>query len=290
MNGLLILNKDKNMTSFDCVAIAKKVFNTKKVGHTGTLDPLATGVLVLCVGDATKLVPFLEADSKTYIAEVLIGKSTTTYDLEGEVTKETKVSSLSDDEVDNVLKKFVGNITQTPPIYSAIKVNGKKLYEYARNNKEVEIPQRNVTINSLERISDVVIYDGIAKFSIKCDVSKGTYIRSLCFDIAKELGYPGLMSSLVRTRSGNFKLDDSYSIDDLKNGNVTLKNMIDGLSNYKVIDGADYLRELTNGKPISFNSIACREERIVLTLNNELKAIYELDSTNERYKALRIWN
>ena len=160
MNKILVVNKPIGFTSHDVVNKLRKIFKTKRVGHTGTLDPDATGVLVVCLNDATKLVQFLEADSKEYIAEVLIGKSTDTYDLSGNIIDEKNVDSLSNKEIDKVLNTFIGQIKQQPPIYSAIKINGKKLYEYARNNEYIDIPTRIVNVFSLERIRDVSLVDG----------------------------------------------------------------------------------------------------------------------------------
>jgi tRNA pseudouridine55 synthase len=179
MNKIIVVNKAAGMTSHDVVNKIRRIFNTKRVGHTGTLDPDATGVLVVCINEATKLVQFLEADSKWYIAEILVGRSTDTFDKTGNTIKEFPVLKLSNEEVDECLSTFKGKISQVPPMYSAIKVNGKKLYEYARNNQIVELEPRNVEIFEINRITDVVKDGEFYKFQIKVHVSKGTYIRSL---------------------------------------------------------------------------------------------------------------
>ncbi len=294
MNGIIVINKESNMTSFDCVNIAKKVFSTKKIGHTGTLDPLATGVLVLCIDDATKLVPFLESDSKIYEAELTLGYSTTTQDLEGEVVDKKLVSYIEESTIDDVLNSFIGKISQTPSIYSAIKVNGKKLYEYARSNKEVEIPSRNIEIYSIERISDIEYLNNECKFSIRCHVSKGTYIRSLCFDIAARLGYPGVMSKLVRIQSGIFNINDANSLDDLKNNNVNIISMKDALKGYYQVELPELLPKILNGCKLEKDEVISIYNKgiksFVVTNNSDIVAIYELDSSSERYKAIRVWN
>ena len=206
MNGVIIVDKEKGKTSFDEIRKIRKIrkeYNIKKVGHTGTLDPLATGVLPILVGEATKLSDYLMDHDKEYIAILTLGEKRSTGDSEGEVILKEKVPVLNKDKIEEVLKKFVGRITQVPPIYSAIKINGKKLYEYARKGEEVEIKPREVTIYSIELIE---IKENNITFKVHC--SKGTYIRSLCEDIAKELGTVGYMSCLRRTRVGKFTLND----------------------------------------------------------------------------------
>ena len=203
MNGVIIVDKEKGKTSFDEIRKIRKEYNIKKVGHTGTLDPLATGVLPILVGEATKLSDYLMDHDKEYIAILTLGEKRSTGDSEGEVILKEKVPVLDKEKIEEVLKKFVGRITQVPPIYSAIKINGKKLYEYARKGEEVEIKPREVTIYSIDLIK---IEENNITFKVHC--SKGTYIRSLCEDIAKELGTVGYMSYLRRTRVGKFTLND----------------------------------------------------------------------------------
>lgn len=203
MDGVIIVNKPAGMTSHDVVNRIRKIFKTKKVGHCGTLDPDATGVLVVAVNKATKLLQFLTADNKEYIATLSLGTATDTYDASGQVTATKEYVPISDKKILACLNSFVGEQEQIPPMHSAIKVKGKKLYEYARNNETVEIPRRVITIDYIELIS---IVDNLVKFKVGC--SKGTYIRSLCFDIAKKLDYPGHMYSLIRSKSGNFSLSD----------------------------------------------------------------------------------
>ena len=202
MNGVIVIDKEKGITSRDVVNRVVKEYNTKKVGHTGTLDPIATGVLVVCVGSATKLVSILTNHDKEYIATVSLGKLTDTMDSTGNIIKEEKVT-ITKEQIIDALNSFKGKYIQTVPIYSAVKVNGKKLYEYARNGEEVELPKREVEIYDIELLE----YKNNI-FTFKCSVSKGTYIRALINDIATKLNTIGIMTDLRRTRLGKFTLDD----------------------------------------------------------------------------------
>lgn len=226
MNGILLINKPAGMTSHDVVNIARKSLHTKKVGHCGTLDPDATGVLVLCIGKATKALQFLISEQKEYIATLTLGTSTDTYDSSGVVLEEKEFQGV--DDVEKVLKSFLGKQKQLPPIYSAIKVNGKKLYEYARHNEKVDIQPRDIEILEIELLKQL---DNHIQFRVLC--SKGTYIRSLCVDIAKKLGYPGHMSHLLRSRSGRFDLKDCFSIDELKEGKVQFLSLEEAFKDYE---------------------------------------------------------
>ena len=294
MNKIIVINKSVGMTSHDVVNQIRKIFKTKKVGHNGTLDPDASGVLVVCINEATKLVQFLESDSKEYVAELLIGKSTDTYDKTGNVLEEVFVENLTNEQVDNCLKYFIGKIRQVPPIYSAIKKDGKKLYEYARNNEHVEIEPREVEIFELERITDVERFDDFYKFTIKTHVSKGTYIRSLCVDIAEKLGFPGLMNNLVRTKSGVWTLDHSYTLQQIKNGDFTCYEMLDAVKQYPIVDDEECIRKALNGMKISPSKInellGSKPSRIVIKNENKLIAIYDFDSSIFGYRAVRVWN
>ena len=210
MDGIIIINKEKEWTSNDVVQKVKRITG-EKVGHTGTLDPLATGVLPLLVGKGTLLSKYLINHDKTYIARVKLGIKTDTADLEGNTIDEVAVDSkiLDEGRIKNVLHRFIGKQKQTPPIYSAIKIKGKKLYEYARNGQEVKVPEREIEIYEIELIS---IFKESLEIEFKVSCSKGTYIRSLCEDIATMLGTVGTMSSLNRTRVGFFKIEDAITI------------------------------------------------------------------------------
>ena len=217
MDGVIIINKPKNYTSHDIVYKIKKI-SGEKVGHTGTLDPLAQGVLPILIGKATKCSAYLTNHDKTYQVELKLGIKTETADGEGNILQEENVSEeiLKKEYVEKVLLSMVGKQEQVPPIYSAIKVNGKKLYEYARKGQEVEIKPREITIYSM-KLNNINIEQKTINFTVEC--SKGTYIRSLCEDIANKMGTIGYMSNLVRIKVGKFSIQDSISIDDLVHAN-----------------------------------------------------------------------
>ncbi len=226
MNGILLVNKPSKMTSHDVVNKVRKILHTKKVGHCGTLDPDATGVLVLCIGKATKALQFLMSEEKEYIATLSLGQLTDTFDASGCIIEEKEFQGVS--HVDEILQTFLGQQQQIPPIYSAIKVNGKKLYEYARQNEDVDIQPRNIEIKKIELLSQK---DNLIQFKVLC--SKGTYIRSLCVDIAKKLGYPGHMLHLIRSQSGYFHLDDCYSLEDIENGHFHLLTLEEAFAHFE---------------------------------------------------------
>lgn len=239
MNGVIVVDKEKGKTSFDEIREIRKEYNIKKVGHTGTLDPMATGVLPILVGEATKLSNYLMNHDKVYIATLTLGEKRTTGDSEGEVVLKEKVPTLNKEKVEEVLKKFLGEINQVPPIYSAIKLNGKKLYEYARKGEKVEIKPRKVTIFNIELLE---LKENNITFKVHC--SKGTYIRSLCEDIAKSLSTVGYMSSLRRTRVGNFTLEDVGRI-------IELEEILKNEQEYSLKENE--LNKLINGVKILTN-------------------------------------
>lgn len=214
MDGILIINKPKQYTSHDVVAKVKKICG-EKVGHTGTLDPMATGVLPLLLGQGTKLSKYLINHDKTYIATIQLGKKTDTLDSEGSILEERIVDGklLNKENVQRVLECQIGKQIQTPPIYSAIKVNGKKLYEYARKGVEVEIPKREIEIYNIELL-DINEKDKIIEFRVHC--SKGTYIRTLCENIAEKLGTIGYMKELNRVQVGQFNLNQAITVEELE--------------------------------------------------------------------------
>lgn len=213
-DGIIIINKSQNCTSHDVVYQVKKIFG-KKVGHTGTLDPMATGVLPILIGEGTKLSKYLIDHDKTYIVKLQLGQKTDTADSEGQVIEEKEVleEHLSKIKIEEILKSFIGKQEQIPPMYSAIKVNGKKLYEYARKGQRVEIEPRKIEIYDIELLN---IDINQKQIEFKVDCSKGTYIRSLCEDIAEKLGTVGYMSGLQRTRVGEFKIERAITVEELK--------------------------------------------------------------------------
>lgn len=212
MNGVINVYKEKGYTSHDVVAIVRKTLNIKKVGHTGTLDPDAEGVLPVCIGQATKLADYIMAERKSYTAEITFGAETTTQDASGDIIKEYEYT-FDENRLREVIDTFKGEQTQVPPMYSAIKINGKKLYEIAREGREIERKARKITVYDI-RIAEI---NPPNKAIIEIDCSKGTYIRSLCSDIGNKLGWGAFMSSLTRTASGKFKLNEAVKLDELKN-------------------------------------------------------------------------
>lgn len=216
MEGIIVVNKTKGITSFDVIRKLKKILKTKKIGHTGTLDPLATGVMLVCVGKATKLASDLEAKNKIYIADFDIGYATDTYDVEGKKIAEN-IIEVSKENLEQSIKKFIGNIKQVPPMYSAIKIDGNKLYHLARKGIEVERSKRDVTI---EYINLLDFKNNKAK--IETEVSKGCYIRSLIYDIGQDLGTYATMTALQRKQVGEYSLENSYNLEQIEE--MTLNN------------------------------------------------------------------
>lgn len=282
--GILVVNKDEGYTSHDVVSILRKKLNYKRIGHTGTLDPMATGVLPICIGNATRVSEYIMHQGKTYIAEFKFGILTDTYDITGETTKTTENTDFTFAEILEALKYFKGEIDQAPPIYSAIKVDGKKLYEYARENKEVEIKSRKVTIYKLELLE---FKDGIAKIEIEC--SKGTYIRSLIHDIGVKLNSLATMTSLVRTRVGNFLLDNTISITDIKNMDKELilnrfVDITDALYNLPHINIKENVFDrLRNGQRLNIHTLNSiknlnikKNKDIVVSVNDKFLGIAQI--------------
>lgn len=210
MDGVILVNKPKGMSSHDVVSKIRKILNTKKVGHAGTLDPLATGVLPILVGKGTKISKYLMEHDKTYIATIKLGEKTTTGDCEGDIIEKKEYIPISNKKIENIIKTFIGEHTQIPPMFSAIKVNGKKLYEYARNGEKVDIPSRNIKIYGIDIIE---IKENIIKFKVSC--SKGTYIRTLCEDIAEKLNTVGTMIDLQRVQVNEFKIENALMLEDI---------------------------------------------------------------------------
>ena len=259
MDGLLLINKPAGYTSHDIVGIVRK-------------DPDATGVLVVCVNKATKAIQFLMSDTKVYRATLSLGKSTDTYDASGKILEEKEVGQISKAQVIDVLNSFLGKSKQKPPIYSAIKVNGKKLYEYARNGEEVEIKERDIEIMMIELID---FSNNEIVFDVKC--FKGTYIRSLCVDIAKKLGYPGHMSHLERRQAGRFLITDCITLEQLENDDYSLHSIDDALCGFPQLK-LDDPTPVYHGKQIKSDLTG---QVAIYDNQNHLLAIYE--STGQGY-------
>lgn len=222
--GFLNIYKPKGLTSHDVVARLRKITKVRQIGHTGTLDPFATGVLPICIGKATRLIEYLD-DDKEYLATVQFGKNTATYDLEGEITA-TFDKKVTEEDVKNALKDFEGEISQIPPIYSAIKVNGKKLYDYARQGQDIEIKPRKVTISKIE-LKEFDKTSQSAQITVAC--SKGTYIRSIAYDLGAKLGCGGYLTALERTKAGKFQVNTAIKLEDLTEVSQIVENLINPL-------------------------------------------------------------
>jgi tRNA pseudouridine55 synthase len=287
MNGILVVNKEAKMTSNTLIQKIKRTLNIKKIGHAGTLDPDATGVMIVLLNDATKLSNYLLSDDKEYIAEVIIGESRDTEDSSGVLVTKEYVEKLND--VDEVLASLIGKSEQTPPMYSAIKQDGKKLYELARQGITVDRVSRTIEIHELKRVSEITYNDGIAKFTIKVKVTKGTYIRTLSVRIGELLGYPSHMGDLIRTASGDFKIEDSYKLKDLEDGNYKVISNLDALNKYSSIEVDDELKQkVLNGIALDSTLLKSDKEVVVLKNNNQLLGIYKYQEGI--YKAERVWN
>ncbi|MCQ2753832.1 MAG: tRNA pseudouridine(55) synthase TruB [bacterium] len=274
MFGFLNVYKPKGMTSHDVVSVLRRITKIKQIGHTGTLDPFAEGVLPICIGKATRLIEYLN-DEKAYIGTVQLGKSTTTYDTEGEgVNFSDKMVSFED--IEEALECFRGEIEQIPPIYSAIKVNGKKLYEYAREGQEVEIKPRKVTINRI----DILSFDeNKNQVELFIDCSKGTYIRSIAHDLGEKLGTYGHLIKLERVKAGSFMVRKAVKLDDIKTIEDVEKNLISPIEylNYPKYELNEIEKEkISHGNPIQIQS---DNGLVVLTFNSQLQAIAEVKST-----------
>lgn len=279
MDGIVVVDKPSGYTSRDVVNILTKKFNTRKVGHTGTLDPLATGVLVICMGKALKICELITDYKKEYIADVIIGYETDMLDITGTKTKESIVD-ITKKQVINVLNSFLGENKQEVPMYSAIKINGKKLYEYARSGQEVQVPVRDINVYELELLSEVVKVDNYYEFKIRCVVSKGTYVRALIRDIGYRLGSYGTMKSLRRTVQGRFNIEMANTIEDVLNDKYKIYSISDSLNIKKVIVSDDMAFKIKNGVWIDKYT---EEDRVLFTLEDGTElAIYERSCKDNR--------
>ncbi len=247
MNGVLVVNKPKGYTSRDIINIISKKLNTKKVGHTGTLDPIAEGVLVVPIGRALKISELLTSEKKEYIAKVILGYETDMLDITGKEIKRN-IPNVDKDKLIEVLNSFIGKYNQEVPIYSAVKVNGRKLYEYARSNIQITPPSKIVEIYSISLLEGPIYKDNTVEFTMKCEVSKGTYIRSLIRDIAYKLSTYGTMKELIRTKQGSFLLEDAFTLEDIQKDNYKLLSIKEALPNIKITKIDDKtLKQVKNG-------------------------------------------
>lgn len=253
INGVVVVNKPQNWTSHDCVAVVRRVIGVKRVGHTGTLDPMATGVLPVCVGTAARINEYLDYNTKTYDCVMKLGIITDTLDIWGEVLEERPVPDMDEAVIAETIMGFTGEISQIPPKYSALKVAGKKLYEYARAGQEVEIKPRKINIKHIS-VNNIDLENKEISFTVEC--SKGTYIRSLCADIGEKLGCGACMSGLVRTKTGVFTLDDTVDIEAVKK--MSREELVSKLfpTDYPLVQfgrvelSANRAKDFVNGKKI----------------------------------------
>lgn len=275
MDGVILVNKEKNWSSFDVCAFIRRKFNIKKVGHIGTLDPFAEGLLVVFLGKGTKMIPYFEGLNKEYIATLTLGKKTSTYDLTGETIEEKDIVSFTKEELISSLNSFLGEQEQLPPIYSAIKKDGKPLYYYAREGISIEVKKRLINIYSLDLIS-------FEKDSItfKAKVSKGTYIRSLGNDLAIKLNNLGYLSSLTRTKIGDFTLSQSKHIKEINEEDII---QLDKIWNHGIynIDNS-LLSKVKNGNKLKISKDQIDDDLILIKNKDEILAIYKKEqSLNE---------
>lgn len=280
MSKVLYVNKPKGMSSFDVCYKLRKVLNTKKIGHTGTLDPNATGVMIILYDSSTKAAQFLVSDYKEYKCKVLFGIETDTLDIDGNIIKKQYYNVPREERIIDVLESFLGKSKQIIPITSAKKIAGKKLYQYQLEGKEIKAPEIDIEIKEIrfEKMFD----NG---FSFSCNVSSGTYIRSLVRDILSKLDLIGTVEELCRTKINNIDIKDCDRLEDILDGNFKQYDLLDVLSQrYKTIEFND-IETIKNGKRIKLN---CNEEMILLVHNNEVLAIYKKDK--DEYKCVRgLW-
>lgn len=289
INGVLLLNKPQTLSSNIALQKVKRLYNAKKAGHTGTLDPLATGLLPICFGEAAKFSAFLLNADKEYIATIKLGETTTTYDSCGDIVNSVNVN-VTANEIKSVVMTFLGEITQIPPIYSALKVNGKRLYEYARNSEEVVIKSRQITIKEIELIEFGV--DNTFKIRVLC--SKGTYIRTLAHDIGLKLSCGGHLTALMRTKTSSFILDESINLDSLAQMSYSERQslllpvdvLVSGLDKLKLYE--DEFFYIKNGR--SFNNTYAITDGKLLRLYYKDSFLGVAEVLNNLIKPIRLMN
>lgn len=288
MNGILPLWKEKGMTSHDCVFKLRKILGTKKVGHTGTLDPSVEGVLPICIGQATKVAEYITDSGKEYVAVVSIGKATETEDADGAVVAQVdSYKKISRQEIEAVLEKLTGEIVQIPPMYSAVKVNGRRLYEYARKGIVVERPERTVMIHQIELLDEEEVFEGQeVTFTIRIACGKGTYIRTLAVQIGELLGFPAHMASLVRTVSGTYQQADCLTLEEVAKAkeageiDTYLRPFEDALLDFTFVevDEEEYVK-IKNGQVLPCHPKLTETMPIVFSEKGKALAVYKMHPT-----------
>lgn len=287
MDGFIIVNKEKGYTSHDVCFKIKKLLNGAKIGHTGTLDPNTTGVLVVGVNKALKLMQLLNEHDKTYVTTVMFGISTDTYDITGKVVESRDVKDITTKQIEEALKELEKQKTQIPPIYSSIKVEGKKLYEYAREGKSIELMPRDIKIYSIKRLSDLYEIDSKLCLDIELSVGKGYYVRSFINDLSKILGIPATMYELQRNICGDFNITEAYTLKDIEENNYKIKSIEEVFPTLEHLEVNDYMARLVlNGVMLDERQIITDRPFIVYN-QNKLIAVYEVVGEN-KYKPLLI--
>ena len=287
LNGILVIDKDKGMTSADVVYHLRKALHIKKIGHAGTLDPDVTGVLPIAIGQATKLIELMHEENKKYVGQGIFGFATDSYDISGKKTEFKKITSkIKYHQIQKAMQEFVGSIEQVPPIYSSVRVNGKHLYEYARAGIKVERPKRRVEVFSYDLTNEPVFdkENGQEVFDFKIECSKGTYVRSLINDLGTNLGVPAVMKNLRRTSSSGFDIDQAVKLNEISENpdmvNELLQPIDSFFTNYAHEDiDTDLWAKVKNGATISLKTNA---KKVALGYNNRVKAIYQKDGTMYR--------
>lgn len=297
IDGVIPINKSAGLTSHDVVAKLRRILGTKKVGHTGTLDPQVTGVLPICVGKATRLSDYIMEMPKTYQGQLILGIATSTQDFTGNILEQKKVESIDSEKIISTFEKFIGEIDQIPPMYSAVKIDGKKLYELAREGKDIERKPRKVTIYNLS-IDKLYIENEYPKIDFTVCCSKGTYIRTLCVDIGMVLGYPAHMSKLVRLESGSFTIKESFSIEEVEDyfNNEKVKEIVttmaDCLPNYPevVFSEEDINQKIFNGQRVETSSKLVNDGLFkVIDNKRNLCAIYKKESNTKYATPIKVF-
>ncbi len=295
INGILVVDKDKGMTSADVVYYLRKALHIRKIGHAGTLDPDVTGVLPIAIGQATKLIELMHTQNKKYVGTAILGYATDSYDISGKVLKSQKLTDpIAKEEIEQQMQKFFGQIEQVPPIYSAVRVNGKHLYEYAREGIEVDRPKRQVQIFAYDTMSEPVFDSktGFQEFDFQIECSKGTYVRSLVNDLGTRLGVPAVMKTLRRTASSGFTIDQAVKLDQIIAHPDEVTNFIQPIDaffkDYETCDltSGQWLK-VKNGNSIPLKTNA---KKVALRYNNSVKAIYQKDDAVYRPDLMLLQN
>ncbi|NLZ75243.1 MAG: tRNA pseudouridine(55) synthase TruB [Erysipelotrichia bacterium] len=282
MNGIILVNKPIGITSHDLVVKVRKALNQKRIGHTGTLDPIADGLMILTIGKTTKILPYIADVYKEYVCEMKFGQRTDTLDITGTVLEEKEVKFISKEELIKILNSFLGKSLQKPPMYSAKKIDGQPLYKLARKNIEIERESCEIEIKEIELLG---YFNNTLKFRVVC--STGTYVRVLVQDIANKIGNFAVMTKLTRTKIDKFKLENAFTLQQIKEGNFTLISSYEVLSSYRYIELQD-LTKIYQGKKMNFDF--CNDEIVMITKNNEVIAAYQRNDEDGLYYCKRgLW-